>query len=480
MKLIYMKKLLPFLFACVAQLAAAQSIPNSGFENWSDCPYLEEPIPFQTSNEIASSISGSFNVEQSTNAHGGNYSAYLHEDASGQIQGMLNLGIDFNTGETIPLPSTGSPDSIGLWAIYNISDIDYATIMLTLYQDGLNVGYATFTLNGTTTEYTYYSAAVTIDPGAVPNGMTLMISSGNDGSLAGEMYIDDIHLIYNTGTGTDIPGGDFENWNIASTSCLDSWYTTNLYTMPNPSVGQGEPHNGNHSARITNLPTSFGGGSLGYILLGNPVTDFCDGASLPMAQGQAVTTFSGYYKYTAGNASELATLFMYYSAFNLVGVCDSIYEYYQYLPAAADWTQFTVNVPADVIAEWQAGNAPNSLTVGFVSTIVSDTSEPNGDPNSVLLVDDLNVSYTTVGVKENLSSSVSVYPNPAADELHIQWPTYTQANIQLIDAVGKTMITTNVFGVNTTLSTSDGPAGVYVLRLNDGQSITTQQIVVQH
>ncbi len=475
-----MKNTLLFAFLLCSTWSWSQTIPNSSFENWSDCPYLEEPIPFQTSNEIASSISGSFNVEQSTNAHGGNYSAYLHEDASGQIQGMLTLGIDFNTGETIPLPFTGSPDSIGLWAIYNISDIDYATIMLTLYQDGLNVGYATFTLNGITTEYTYYSAAVTIDAGAVPNGMTLMISSGNDGSLAGEMYIDDIHLIYNTGTGTDIPGGDFENWNISSMPCLDSWYTTNLYTMPNPSVGQGEPHSGNHSARITNQPISFGNVALGYILLGNPDTDFCDDNSLSMAQGQAVTTLSGYYKYTAGNASEMATLFMHYSATNDLGGCDSIYEYYQYLPAAADWTQFTVNVPADVIAEWEAGNAPDHFTVGLVSTMVSDTSETNGDPNSVLLVDDLNVSYTTIDVKENLSSSVSVYPNPAADVLHIQWPTYTPANIQLIDAVGKTMITTNVFGANATISTSDVPVGVYVLRVNDGQSITTQQIVVQH
>jgi hypothetical protein len=475
-----MKNTLLFAFLVCSSWTWCQSIPNSGFENWSDCAYLEEPIPFQTSNAIASQISGSFNVEQSTNAHGGNYSAYLHEDASGQIQGMLTLGIDFNTGETIPLPFTGSPDSIGFWTIYNISDIDYATIMLTLYQDGLNVGYATFTLNGTTTEYTYYSAAVTIDAGAVPNGMTLMITSGNDGSLAGEMYIDDIHLVYNTGTGDDIPGGDFENWNTSSMPCLDSWMTTNLYTVPNISVEPGEPRSGNHSARITNQQISFGTGALGYILLGNPETDFCSDASLTMAQGQAVTTLSGYYKYTAGNATEMATLFMQYSAINDLGGCDSIYEYYQYLPAAADWTQFTVNVPADVIAEWQAGSAPDHFSIGFVSTIVSDTSEPNGDPNSVLLVDDLNVSYTTVGVKENLSSSVSVYPNPAADELHIQWPNYTQANIQLIDAVGKTMITANVFGVNTTLSTSDVPAGVYVLRVNDGQSITTQQIVVQH
>ena len=475
-----MKLSILLLFITSSFFALAQSIPNAGFENWTVCSSAAEPIPFQTSNAFSYLISGSLSVERSTNAHGGNYAAYAHADASQEIQGFFTLGQDFNTGEITPLPFTGTPDSISFWAQHTISDLDYGTVVLTLYQDLTEVGYGIVTFNGSTSGYTYYSSPVNIEAGTTPNGMTLGVSSGGDASLNGELYIDDLHLIYNTGTGDDIPGGDFENWNITSAQCLDSWSTTNGFTLPYLSVEQGEPHSGNHSARITNQPTSFGGGALGYILLGNPETDFCNESSLAMDNGQAATTVSGYYQYTAGNANEMATLFLHYSATNDLGGCDSIYELYEYLPATTGWTSFSVSVPANVIAQWQTGQAPQYITIGLVSTVVNDVVEPNGDPNSVLLVDDLEIAYTTVSVAESLPTSFIVYPNPTNDRLNIQLPSYTQANIQLIDALGQSVISTNAYGVNATLSVSDLPSGIYTLRVQDGKSIRTQQVVVQH
>lgn len=457
-----------------------QSIPNSDFENWTTCLTAQEPIPFQTSNAISSLFGGSFTVEQTTNAHQGNYAAYVHADASQEIQGFLTLGQDSNTGEITPLPFTGTPDSISFWAQHIISELDFGTVVFTLYEDMMEVGYGLVTFNGSTSGYTYYSSPINIEAGATPNGMTFGISSGGDASLNGELYIDDIHLIYNSGTGDDIPGGDFENWNITSSQCLDSWFTSNGLTLPNLSVEQGEPHSGNHSARITNQPTNFGGGALGYILLGNPETDFCDESSLAMDNGQAATSVSGFYQYTAGNANEMATLFLHYSATNDFGGCDSIYEYYEYLPATTGWTSFSFSVPSNVIDQWQTVQAPQYITIGLVSTIVNDEIEPNGDPNSVLLVDDLEIAYTTVSVAESLPTSLSVYPNPANDLLHIQLPSYTQANIQLMDALGQIVISTNAFGVNATLSTGDLPSGLYMLSINDGHSISSQQVVIQH
>lgn len=468
------------IFITSSFFALAQSIPNAGFENWTTCPTAQEPIPFQTSNAFTSLFGGGFNVEQSTDAHGGNYAAYAHTDVSGQITGLLSLGQDLNTGMTTPLPFTGTPDSISFWAKHTISDIDFGSVFLTLYQDGVEVGFGAVTFNDLVQEYTYYSGAINMTPGAIPNGMSLTVSSGSDASLGGELYIDDIHLIYNTGTGDDIPGGDFENWNIANAECLDGWFTTNGFTAPNLSVTQGEPHSGSYSARITNQPTAFGAGSLGYIILGDPESDFCSDASLQMTQGQVATTISGFYNYTAGNANEMASLYLYYSAINDLGGCDSIYELYQYMPPTTDWTPFQINISSNIINQWNSGPAPDHLSIGFVSTMVSNDTEPNGDPNSILLVDDLEIAYTAVGVAESLPTSLTVYPNPANDLLHIQLPSYKQANIQLMDAMGKTMISTNVIGATASLSTSDLPSGIYMLRINDGHSISSQQVVVQH
>jgi hypothetical protein len=475
-------KITHLLFLLVlTTLVQAQSIPNAGFENWTECPSAADPIPFQTSNLISYFLSGALNVEQSTNAHGGNYAAYAHADPSEQTQGFLTLGQDFNSGEITPLPFTGTPDSISFWAQHTISDFDYGTVIFTLYEDMMEVGFGAVTFNGNTSGYTYYSAPISYDKGAAPNGITLSITSGDDASLNGELYIDDIHLIYNTGTGDDIPGGDFENWNITSGQCLDNWSTTNIYTTPYLSVEQGEPHSGNHSVRITNQPNFFGEGPFGYVILGNPELDFCSDESLIMSQGQVVTTVTGFYKYTAGNPSEMATTYLYYSTVNDMGDCDSTYEQYNYWPAVADWTPFTIVVPNAIVAEWIANQqAPDYLSIGFVSTMVSNESEPNGDLGSVLLVDDINVEYTTVGLNDVASKTVSVYPNPASNRLTIQWPSTSQKQVEIVDAFGKIALATSANGNNITLDTSSLSNGVYTLRMRDEYSTSTQLVVIQH
>jgi hypothetical protein len=110
---------------------------------------------------------------------------------------------------------------------------------------------------------------------------------------------------------------------------------------------------------------------------------------------------------------------------------------------------------------------------------VSNETEPNGDPNSVLLVDDVELTYTTVGVAEMRVSSVHAYPNPFNDQLNIQLPANTKAEIKLIDALGKTALTANSNGGNTTLNTNTLPAGIYTLLFNDGTSVTSQQVILQ-
>jgi hypothetical protein len=475
-----MKLTILLVFITSSFFALAQTIPNAGFENWTECSSAAEPIPFQTSNAISNLISGSLSVERSTNAHGGNYAAYAHADASQEIQGFMTLGQDFNTGEITPLPFTGTPDSISFWAQHSISELDFGTVVFTLYEDMMEVGYGAITFNGSTTGYTYYSSPVNIEAGATPNGMTFGISSGGDASLNGELYIDDIHLIYNSGTGDDIPGGDFENWNITSAQCLDSWYTSNGFTLPNLSVEQGEPHSGNHSVRITNQLTSFGEGSLGYILLGDPESDFCSAPSLELTQGQAPSSINGFYKFTAGNPNEMATLFLYCSASNDLGGCDSVFELYQFMPAAAEWTAFNINIPANVIQQWESGIAPDYVTIGFVSTMVSNEGEPNGDPNSVLWVDDVSLNYTTIHVAESIALPWTIFPNPASDLLHIQLKSSAAIEIDLLDTHGRVVLSMKTAGNMTSIDTSQLSNGVYALRIKDGITVETQQVVIQH
>jgi hypothetical protein len=480
--IIPMRHLLSAYFTLTCTLIFAQTLPNAGFENWTACQIGAEPIPFQTSNLYSALTTGTLTTEQSTDAHGGMYAAYLHADAVGDISGLMTLGQDLMTGSTPTIDFNGTPDSISFWAKYTISDIDFGSVMITLYEDGNEVGFGIVTFNETVSTYTYHSAAIEMQPGASPNGMTLSVSSGGDASLGGELYIDDLHVIYNSGSGDDIPGGDFENWNVTTTNCLDNWASTNAFTSPEESVSPGEPHSGTHSVRITNRPTLFGTGSLGYILLGDPNADFCSEPSFQVPLGQAVTTIGGYYKYTAGNANEMASVFISFTATDDIGGCDSIYEVFQYLPATNDWTQFAINVPPDVILEWENEIAPQYLTLGFISTVISNEDEPNGDPNSVLLVDDLELNYTNLVGIDNATphSEANLFPNPAHDILHVQMPSAETTIIQLVDATGNIVHEFSSNSARVSIQTEQFPSGVYTLRLKSRANVSAFKILLAH
>jgi len=97
-----------------------------------------------------------------------------------------------------------------------------------------------------------------------------------------------------------------------------------------------------------------------------------------------------------------------------------------------------------------------------------------------LWVDDINVEYTTVGLNDFASKTLSVYPNPASNRLTIQWSSTSQKQVEIVDAFGKIALATSTNGNNITLDTSSLSNGVYTLRMRDEYSTSTQLVVIQH
>jgi hypothetical protein len=66
------------------------------------------------------------------------------------------------------------------------------------------------------------------------------------------------------------------------------------------------------------------------------------------------------------------------------------------------------------------------------------------------------------GTTESISGKVNIFPNPFNDEIQIYTPNETVKSLNLLNTLGKEILTTN----GKHLPTGDLPTGVYLLRVN--------------
>jgi len=98
----------------------------------------------------------------------------------------------------------------------------------------------------------------------------------------------------------------------------------------------------------------------------------------------------------------------------------------------------------------------------------------------------INIEYQTMGIEiiDQPINYISVYPNPASDELTINYQLKKSAvvNINLIDLQGKQHMAlnkeANAMGIQTeSMNISHLPPGVYFLRLQSGNDVVTKKVV---
>ena len=85
----------------------------------------------------------------------------------------------------------------------------------------------------------------------------------------------------------------------------------------------------------------------------------------------------------------------------------------------------------------------------------------------------------SLGIEETAANNFSVYPNPANDAINVSLATAAEATVTVLDLSGKTVKSTTMNGMNTTLSTTGMTSGVYFVNVTVGNTTTTQKIVVK-
>lgn len=78
---------------------------------------------------------------------------------------------------------------------------------------------------------------------------------------------------------------------------------------------------------------------------------------------------------------------------------------------------------------------------------------------------------------DELSASLSIYPNPSNDLININRSTNEKAELMVVDATGRVMYSNQLESNHTTLSIANWKNGMYILKITDQHSSVTRSIV---
>ena len=234
-----MKKIV-FLSVIAFSLSAhaQQTIPNAGFETWTNSFIYEEPTGWATLNPgIALGVPTT--VTKSTSAHSGTYAAKLKtvgadfdgDNVVDTIPGIAFLGtldiISQTTNEGIPF--SGMPDTLAAWTkYYSPSANDQFLIIATLTKWNAALGMrddiasATIFSGTNTSVYARQFAEFTYFTTDTPDTLSLMIlsSAGQVPAVNAELFVDDISFIYNNTS--NLSESSISSWNVFPNPATDN------------------------------------------------------------------------------------------------------------------------------------------------------------------------------------------------------------------------------------------------------------------
>lgn len=465
-----MKKIFTLVSALFVSCASfSQAIQNPGFENWSIQTLYSDPTGFTSSNLQTFYLGGAPNVTKVGNAQQGSFAARMETTLidGDTISGSLAIGTPSQFGFDGGTPYTGVPDTVVVYAKYNIMAGDTAFVGVAFKSNGNVVGQALRTVTGSASNWTRIATPVQYLNTQIDTLVAFMSSSNvynSQGIIAGSyLEIDNIQLI---GASQPFPNGSFEGWTDVNSEEPDDWTTFNFFSLmsasPSTVTKSTDAHSGSYSAQVKTL--NIDGDTIGFLTNGDFDEDGPFGGMHVDANPKKLT---GYYKYTPVGPDTAVFALLSYRYDAQSGTTITLDSSFVALPPTAGFVQFTASLTYNT---W-----PYADTVG----IVFASSNLSGDGSFVgigseLLVDDLSLEYYPVGVEENESAiKASVYPNPANDQFYIEYAA-NQGNIQfeLYNLIGSKVMsrTINTSSASKEIISTNGlQKGIYLYTLVSGE-----------
>jgi hypothetical protein len=263
----------------------------------------------------------------------------------------------------------------------------------------------------------------------------------------------------------------FENWvTVNSYENPVNWITSNdIYKSIDASLGTTTPtsvfkvtgNSGNYAIEMETVPFIFFGSTNNY-----PGFAF---AYTPkgFAYSQRPANLTGYYKFVQGAnfpAIDSASIVVSFSKWNGTSR-DSIGGAVLWIKVnAPSFTSFSLPI------NYLNGTIPDSAEVGMFSSGINEpftNIKPRPYSGSVLTVDDLSFSSAT-GIKNSLlNKTISLYPNPALDEINIKNIPAEASTIDIRDFIGKKVQLLEVSSDFMNLKTENLSSGMYFYTISN-------------
>jgi hypothetical protein len=135
---------------------------------------------------------------------------------------------------------------------------------------------------------------------------------------------------------------------------------------------------------------------------------------------------------------------------------------------------YTIDAPAGfTFYEWSTSETGQSITVNTSGSYSVTATDSNGCQSS----DTIEVTIKPAGIGTlDQKAQWSVSPNPAKNQLSIQ-SDYSDFDIIIMDALGKTIMKQEVIGAKLALNISDIPEGLYFIQFRSGSETHTQRFL---
>ena len=455
---------------CLVISATAQQPQNGGFESWTSSTLYYNISPYLTTGLQSYYTVGAGNVYPVASPVQGFQAAHLETVSNGTdtVYGGMFYGFPNSNGFDGGGAYNERPDSLAFWCNFNLMPTDTATVVVGLEFMNNTLGYALATASGNSAGWMRMSVPFTYFAGFNPDSICVLISSANlfNGAtgIPGSVFeIDSIALI---GATAQVPNQFFEVWSAQMVNEPDGWATLNFGNIydGNYSVTQDNtPYMGSYDCMIETTVAEWGD-TIGYITNGN--FNGPNGPGGGMAVYQNPQKITGYYKYIpVGNDTALAGGWS--TRWDVIG--DSAVPYEEeliWLTATSSWTYFEINMMYNQFPY------PDTLNIAFASSNFENYIGIN--VGSQLYLDEIGVSYYPLGIEENSSANVSVFPNPTTRFINIRLEEVAigENTFNVYDSQGKLVKSAVIQNSGSgfyTMELTELPAGTYVWELVNGE-----------
>jgi len=416
---------------------------------------------------------------------GGNHDIHWRNPGNGFSSGCTNWALSSGC------VSTTAPG--GLFRIYGCKIVDVGTIGNdTAVCEGDVVTFDVSSSN-TNLSYLWNTGDTTSSIDADSTGTYTVTITDNNGGCevvqSAELIVNasllveiDDDTICNTDPGTSFSvsncGGCTYVWSDSSTSSF-LWVTDE----------------GWYSVTVTNASGCVGTDSA-YLTVETPNVQISNGDSINLCEGDTVvlSTAGAYPTYiwrlgTAQISDSLAVEITEGGSYSVLIVtengcqaADTIEVAEKALPQptitqgwSSTW-KVTLDAPTGYQAyEWSNGSDKTGIKTsnnGTYTVTVTDEFGCKGEASIVVVV---------AGTDEMSELSLSVFPNPATDQLHLTWPAewLGEATADLVDVNGKIVAVLNATDTQQTIDVSTLPEGYYLLNVSSPEGHSTVSVVKQ-